>query len=80
MSSTNNAIGSDNLEILAESSMGGEDFAYYLEQIPGAYLRIGSAMENSTDIHTPLFDSHELALPTAITVLQEVIKQYFESK
>lgn len=77
MSSTKRAIGVENLEILSESSMGGEDFAYYLEHIPGAYVRIGSAMENSTDIHTPLFDSNELAIPTAITILQEFIHQYF---
>ena len=27
--------------MMKESSMGGEDFAYYLKEIPGAYFRIG---------------------------------------
>ena len=35
------ALGSDRV-VEAEISMGGEDFAFYLEQVPGAMIRLGT--------------------------------------
>ena len=71
------AIFSRNVHMMMESSMGGEDFAYYLERIPGAYFRIGSFDGKPRDIHTNDFDIDEQCMATAITVFVETIKQYY---
>ena len=65
--------------IMAESSMGGEDFAYYLEKIPGAYFRIGCNDGKTRDIHTNDFNLDEQCMATAIKVFSESISHYFQS-
>lgn len=59
---------------MALPSMGGEDFAYYLEQVPGAMLRIGSAggPETRFPLHYALFDLDESALPFAARLMADV--------
>ena len=73
------SIGEENTKILDISSMGGEDFAYYLEKIPGAYFRIGSFDGNSKDIHTSDFDVDEECIFTAIKVYASIVHNYFKS-
>jgi amidohydrolase len=53
---------------LKKSSMGGEDFSYYLQECPGVYCNIGMG-ENYTDIHNPKFDFNDAALAKGITFL-----------
>jgi amidohydrolase len=38
--------------------MGGEDFSYYLEQIPGCFYFIGSSPEDRDPLSTPHHCSH----------------------
>lgn len=54
-----------------EQSSGGEDFAWYLEQVPGAFARLGvwSGQGPMTDIHQPTFVADERALPIGVRVL-----------
>ena len=73
------ALGEDNVEIMQDSSMGGEDFAYYLEKIPGAYFRIGCNDGKTRDIHTNDFNLDEQCMATAIKVFAESVSQYFQS-
>lgn len=49
----------------AEQSSGGEDFAWYTEEIPGVYLRLGvwDGQSDETDLHHPGFVLDERALP-----------------
>ena len=72
------SIGKENIEILKESSMGGEDFAYYLKHIPGSYYRIGCFDGHANDVHVPYFDIDEQCIPTAIKVLAKTISLYFK--
>lgn len=53
---------------LAESSMGAEDFAYYLKRCPGVYVKVGTG-ENSPAIHNSRFDFPDEALPFGIEYL-----------
>ena len=48
----------------AEQSSGGEDFAWYTEEIPGVYLRLGvwDGRSDETDLHHPGFLLDEAAL------------------
>ena len=73
------ALGEENVEIMQDSSMGGEDFAYYLEKIPGAYFRIGCNDGKTRDIHTNDFNLDEQCMATAIKVFAESVSQYFQS-
>ncbi|OZC02192.1 M20 metallopeptidase family protein [Rubricoccus marinus] len=55
-------------------SMGGEDFSYYLREVPGAMLRIGTASGERTryPLHHSRFDLDEAALPLAAQLMTEV--------
>ena len=53
-------------------SLGGEDFAWYLESIPGALARLGVRVPGSTaslDIHQPTFDVDERAIGVGVKVM-----------
>lgn len=49
--------------------MGGEDFAYYLQKIPGAFLFFGAGNGQSYPHHHSRFDIDENALPEAAFLL-----------
>src|SRR3984957_11852555 len=53
-------------------SLGGEDFAWYLEGIPGALARLGTRVPGSTtavDIHQPTFDVDERAIGIGVKAM-----------
>jgi amidohydrolase len=51
-----------------EQSMGGEDFAWYLERVPGALARLGVRRpgERAFDLHQGTFDIDEAALAVGV--------------
>jgi len=50
-------------------SMGSEDFSIYLEELPGAMIRLGSGRsDREADLHSATFDIDEDALETGILV------------
>lgn len=56
-------------------SLGGEDFAWYLHQIPGAMARLGSRTPGAVgagDLHQPTFDIDERAIGAGVRVLAAV--------
>ena len=61
------ALGADAL-VDTEQSMGGEDFAWYLNTIPGALARLGvqRAGEPAFDLHQGTFDLDEAALDVGV--------------
>ena len=65
-------VGSENVIFLKNPMMGAEDFAYFTEAFPGAFLWIGSANEAkglAQQNHQPRFDFDEDALAVGIKVL-----------
>tara|TARA_B100001250_G_scaffold201660_1_gene172871 strand:- start:85 stop:501 length:417 start_codon:yes stop_codon:yes gene_type:complete len=80
INSAKNGLGKDNVIVMEESSMGGEDFAYYLQKIPGAYFRIGCNDGKTRDIHTNDFNLDERCIKTAIKVFVESISQYYQAQ
>ncbi|TDO44060.1 amidohydrolase [Kribbella sp. VKM Ac-2527] len=55
-----------------DQSLGGEDFAWYLEHVPGAMARLGVrpiGLETAADLHTPGFNPEEQAITQGTTVL-----------
>ncbi len=58
----------------APMSMGGEDFAYYLEQVPGAMARLGVGRPGERlDIHQGNFDIDERALGHGVRVMTHTV-------
>ena len=64
---------------LAETgqSGGGEDFSWYLEEIPGAMARLGvwSGTGPQLDLHQPTFDLDERALGVGVRMMANVVEQ-----
>ncbi len=56
-----NYLGKENIVELP-ARMGGEDFAFYSQQMPACFYRLGVQNPNGTGLHTPTFDIDENAL------------------
>ena len=57
-------VGGNNVKRDLLPSMGAEDFAYFLEQKPGAYIWIGNgSAENGRMLHSPHYDFNDAILP-----------------
>ena len=57
--------------------MGGEDFSYYTQEIPGCFYRLGTSEPGnpSTGLHTATFTVDETALKTGMSLLSWVALQ-----
>ena len=64
-------LGAEQVTLIDLPSMGGEDFAYYLRQVPGAMLRLGCTPPGATPqhLHGSRFDIDERALSLGSRVL-----------
>ena len=74
-------LGVDKVIPLASPSMGSEDFAHYLEHIPGAMFRIGtsSQLQGSTmPLHNNQITFDEQSIPTGAMVMAEMVKEYLK--
>ncbi len=58
-------------------SMGAEDFSFYLEEIPGCYVRLGMRGPNEeyVPLHSPLFTVDERVLPIGAAFLDRVARE-----
>ncbi len=62
----NEVLGPD-ADVETHQSLGSEDFAWFLEDIPGALLRLGSGITGRTvDLHSATFDIDEAAIEAGI--------------
>ena len=77
-SACSKGIGKENVEVL-KPSMGAEDFAYYLEKVPGSFFRLGCRNEEKGIVHpfhSSLFDIDEEVLPFGVEMFVRIIDQY----
>lgn len=61
-------LGADRVIELDRPSMGGEDFGYYLQHVPGLMFRLGMG-EDSPELHNSRFDFNDAALKSGMVVL-----------
>ena len=54
--------------------MGGEDFAFMLEERPGAYILMGNG-EDGAMVHHPLYNFNDEAIPVGCSWFAEVVEQ-----
>lgn len=66
-------LGPEGLEPLGSANLGGEDFAFYLERMPGCFLRIGARERGGEFIaaHSPRFYAAEESIFVGAAVLAE---------
>lgn len=77
-----NLFGEENALELEEPLMGGEDFAYYLQKVPGTFLRLGSAndeKESTYPWHHPRFNIDEDILPIGTSLFAACSLEYLGS-
>lgn len=70
-------LGDAALKPLGTTNMGGEDFAFYLERIPGCFLRIGAREPGGDRVaaHSPRFYPDEAALFIGAAVLAQCARR-----
>ncbi len=71
-----NIVGDSGLVAMDHPSMGSEDFSFYLQQMPGCYVRIGAriAEKEYIPLHSPAFDLDEEALKVGAAFFDEVTR------
>ena len=77
------ALSDENVLTLESASMGGEDFAFYLEKIPGAMFRLGTSNSNPDTclaLHNPKLIFDEQAISTGTLVMCEAAEAFLRNK
>ncbi len=75
------ALGRGNVRRLEEASMGGEDFSYFLQAVPGAMFRLGvgrPGVSDPTPLHNPRFNFNDEAMEPGIAVLASVALRFLK--
>ena len=73
--------GEEAIYAIPQSSMGGEDFSYYLKHVPGAYIRVGTSSGDDTSypLHHHRFDIDENALEPAVRLMCRVLVNHLKN-
>lgn len=72
-------VGAERFIPLARPTMGGEDFAYYLEKVPGCFFFLGMCPPGRDEyppLHTDRFDFVDDAMSTGIEVMCELVRHF----
>jgi hippurate hydrolase len=69
-------VGKENVTEIEKANLGGEDFACYLERVPGCFVRYGAAHAEGDErpAHSSRFDFDERALAVGAAWLAEVAR------
>ncbi|KXS41985.1 MULTISPECIES: M20 metallopeptidase family protein [unclassified Candidatus Frackibacter] len=72
----------EGVDRVKKPSMGAEDFAYYCQDVPGAYYRLGAGKfpNYSYPGHHPRFDFDEAALKLGVMTFVETVLNYSKNK
>ncbi len=70
------SVGEANVQQLRSANMGAEDFSYYLERVPGAYVRIGAQVPGREGFpaHSSKFDFDERAMMAGAAFYYHIAK------
>jgi amidohydrolase len=77
------AIVGDGNVVSAGMTMGAEDMSYFLNAVPGCYLRLGSGNPDHGVIHphhSALFNFDEAALPIGVEILTQLTLAYLSGR
>ncbi len=72
-------LGRDQVLVLAQPSLGAEDFAHYLNHLPGCMFRLGVAgLDGYAPLHHGGFNPDEGCMPIAVNLLATALKRWLE--
>lgn len=74
---TKKTLGEENIKTI-DPVMGGEDFAYFLQKVPGAFFFFGMGDGMEFSHHHPAFDLDERALPQAVLLMASLVLEYLQ--
>ncbi|MBF2034015.1 MAG: amidohydrolase [Leptolyngbyaceae cyanobacterium T60_A2020_046] len=74
------ACGREHVQLLAEPSLGAEDFSVYLDHAPGTMFRLGVGYPNQVNhpLHHPQFEVNERAIAVGVKTLAYALCRYWE--
>lgn len=74
-------VGPDHVDIL-DPTMGGEDFAYFANEVPGFFFRLGTVKPGTTSggHHTPTFMADDASVPVGMRAMSNVLLDYLEEE
>jgi amidohydrolase len=72
-------MGAEHVKMIAPA-MGGEDFAYYLQRVPGAFVMLGTGDGRPYPHHNARFDIDEKVLPIGVRLMTAVALEMLEAK
>jgi len=79
--SIRDAFGDQAIYQIPQSSMGGEDFAYYAQNLPAAFVRVGTSASPKTSypLHHHHFDIDERPLAPTARLMAQVLSRHLET-
>jgi amidohydrolase len=74
------SLGAGNVKVV-EPSMAGEDFAYFADEIPGFYFRLGVVAPGTSSggLHTPTFRGDDSAVAVGIRTMSRLLVDYLRA-
>jgi hippurate hydrolase len=74
-------LGEDGLVADAKPVTGSEDFAFFLEQVPGCYVFIGNGVgtQGGCMVHNPGYDFNDRVLPTGASYWVRIAESYLRA-
>ncbi len=74
-------VGAGNVEVL-EPTMGGEDFAYFANEVPGFFFRLGMVAPGveSGGHHTPTFQADDSSVAVGMRAMANLLMDYLRSR
>jgi len=75
-------LGEAGVKTIPQPTMGGEDFSYYLQNVPGAMFRLGVASSNehhNAPLHSARFNYNDDAIRTGILMMTGIVFEFLNN-
>jgi amidohydrolase len=75
-------LGEAGVKTIPQPTMGGEDFSYYLQNVPGAMFRLGVASSNehhNAPLHSARFNFNDDAIRTGILMMTGIVFEFLNN-
>ena len=74
-------VGAGNVDVL-DPVMGGEDFSYFANEVPGFFYRLGMVRPGTTSggHHTPTFMADDASVPVGMRVMSNLLLDYLRAR
>ncbi|HWX50661.1 MAG TPA: M20 aminoacylase family protein [Roseomonas sp.] len=74
LAAARNALGTERVRPMRQPNTASEDFARFLERVPGCFAFIGNG-EDSAPLHNPAFDFNDAVIPFGVGFFVELVRE-----